>query len=41
MQLVVGRVVRAHGSTGEVAVEVRTDSPDLRFAPGATVDTDR
>ena len=40
MQLVVGRVARAHGVTGEVAVEVRTDSPDLRFAPGTSVDTD-
>ena len=40
MQLVVGRVARAHGVGGEVAVDVRTDSPDLRFAPGTTVDTD-
>jgi 16S rRNA processing protein RimM len=34
MDLVVGRVVRAHGVTGEVVVEVRTDDPDKRFAPG-------
>ena len=34
MDLVVGRVVKAHGVTGEVAVEVRTDDPDTRFAPG-------
>ena len=40
MQLVVGRVVRAHGIAGEVAVEVRTDSPDVRFADGTAVDTD-
>ena len=40
MQLVVGRIGRAHGIGGEVSVEVRTDSPDLRFAVGATVDTD-
>jgi 16S rRNA processing protein RimM len=40
VQLVVGRVARAHGVSGEVSVEVRTDSPDLRFAPGTTVDTD-
>jgi 16S rRNA processing protein RimM len=40
MQLVVGRIARAHGIGGEVAVDVRTDSPDLRFAPGAKVDTD-
>jgi 16S rRNA processing protein RimM len=35
MDLVVGRVVKAHGVTGEVVVEVRTDDPDNRFAPGA------
>ncbi len=34
MDLVVGRVVKAHGVTGEVTVEVRTDDPDSRFAPG-------
>lgn len=34
MELVVGRVVKAHGITGEVVVEVRTDDPDTRFAPG-------
>jgi 16S rRNA processing protein RimM len=34
MDLVVGRVVKAHGVTGEIVVEVRTDDPDLRFAPG-------
>ena len=33
MDLVVGRVVRAHGITGELVVEVRTDDPDTRFAP--------
>jgi 16S rRNA processing protein RimM len=37
MDLVVGRVVRAHGVTGEVVVEVRTDDPDARFAPGITL----
>lgn len=37
MDLVVGRVVRAHGVTGEVVVDVRTDDPDLRFAPGSTL----
>ena len=34
MDLVVGRVGKAHGITGEVVVEVRTDDPDSRFAPG-------
>jgi len=40
VQLVVGRVARAHGIGGEVAVEVRTDSPELRFAPGSVLETD-
>jgi 16S rRNA processing protein RimM len=40
VQLVVGRIARAHGITGEVAVDVRTDSPELRFAVGARVETD-
>ena len=40
MQLVVGRIARAHGIGGEVAVEVRTDSPDLRFAEGVVLETD-
>src|SRR5882762_6420042 len=35
--VVVGRVAKAHGITGELAIEVRTDEPDLRFAPDATV----
>jgi len=34
MDLVVGRVAKAHGVTGEVVVDVRTDDPDSRFAPG-------
>ncbi|MGH3416686.1 MAG: ribosome maturation factor RimM [Actinocrinis sp.] len=40
MRLVVGRIGRAHGLRGEVTVEVRTDDPDLRFAAGATLETD-
>ncbi|GAA0409572.1 ribosome maturation factor RimM [Microbispora corallina] len=40
MQLVVGRIGRPHGVRGEVTVEVRTDEPDRRFAPGATLATD-
>lgn len=35
MELTIGRVVKAHGITGEVVVDVRTDDPELRFAPGA------
>jgi 16S rRNA processing protein RimM len=37
MDLVVGRVVKAHGVTGEVAVDVRTDDPEGRFAPGVVL----
>jgi 16S rRNA processing protein RimM len=37
MELTVGRVVKAHGVTGEVVVEVRTDDPEIRFAPGAAL----
>lgn len=37
MDLVVGRVVKAHGISGEVVVEVRTDDPDARFAPGVAL----
>lgn len=33
----VGRVVKPHGLKGEVAVDLLTDRPDVRFAPGATV----
>ena len=33
MELVVGRVVKAHGITGELVVDVRTDDPQERFAP--------
>ena len=40
LDVVVGRVGRAHGIRGEVAVELRTDEPELRFAPGATLHTD-
>jgi 16S rRNA processing protein RimM len=40
MQLVVGRIAKAHGITGEVSVDVRTDDPDHRYAPGASLDTE-
>ncbi|WP_405869097.1 MULTISPECIES: ribosome maturation factor RimM [unclassified Streptomyces] len=40
MQLVVARIGRAHGIKGEVTVEVRTDEPELRLAPGAVLQTD-
>jgi 16S rRNA processing protein RimM len=38
--LVVGRVGRPQGIKGEVTVEVRTDSPEERFAPGSVLLTE-
>jgi 16S rRNA processing protein RimM len=38
--VVIGRIGRPHGVRGEVTIEVRTDDPDLRFAPGAVLLTD-
>ncbi|MEA4944297.1 MAG: ribosome maturation factor RimM [Propionicimonas sp.] len=35
MDVLVGRVGRAHGLRGEVTVQTTTDSPELRFAPGS------
>jgi 16S rRNA processing protein RimM len=40
MQVVIGRIGRPHGIRGEVTVEVRTDSPDDRYAPGAVLLTE-
>jgi 16S rRNA processing protein RimM len=40
MQLVVGRIAKAHGIAGEVSVDVRTDDPDHRYALGASLETD-
>ncbi|MET8083131.1 ribosome maturation factor RimM [Micromonospora sp. NPDC005197] len=40
MQLVVGRIGKPHGVRGEVTVEVRTDEPEARFAPGAVLRTE-
>jgi 16S rRNA processing protein RimM len=37
MRVVVGRIGRAQGIGGEVTVEVRTDSPEERFSPGAVL----
>ena len=37
MRVVVGRIGRAHGIRGEVAIDVRTDEPDRRFAPESTL----
>jgi 16S rRNA processing protein RimM len=38
--VVVGRIGRPHGVRGLATVEVRTDDPDLRFAPGEVLLTD-
>jgi 16S rRNA processing protein RimM len=37
MELSVGRVVKAHGISGELVVEIRTDDPAVRFASGSTL----
>ena len=34
----VGRLVKAHGLKGAFKLELYTDSPDVRFAPGAVLD---
>lgn len=41
MQVVIGRIGKAHGIRGEVTVEVRTDDPEGRFAAEAVLTTDR
>jgi 16S rRNA processing protein RimM len=38
--VVVGRLGRPHGVRGLATVEVRTDDPDARFAPGSVLLTD-
>ena len=38
--VVVGRIGRPHGVRGLATIEVRTDDPDLRFAPGQVLITD-
>ncbi len=40
MHLVVGRIVRPHGVRGELAVDVRTDDPELRLAVGTVLATE-
>ncbi len=39
MLLIVGRIGKPHGIRGEVTVEVRTDEPETRFAPGVVLRT--
>jgi 16S rRNA processing protein RimM len=40
VEVVVARIGRPHGIKGEVSVEVRTDDPDGRLAPGTLLRTD-
>jgi len=40
LRLVVGRIGKAQGLKGEVTIELRTDDPELRFAPGTVLDTE-
>ncbi len=40
MQLTVARVARAHGLKGEVALDVRTDTPEERFVVGSVLVTE-
>lgn len=37
MELVIGRIAKAHGVTGELVVDVRTDDPEDRFAVGSVL----
>lgn len=40
VDVLVGTIGRAHGLRGEVTVHVRTDEPERRFAPGASLVVD-
>ena len=40
VEYVVARIGRPHGVRGEVTLELRTDAPGERFAPGAVLRTD-
>ena len=37
IEVVIGRVGKPHGIRGEVTLDVRTDEPERRFAPGTTL----
>ena len=37
IEVLVGRIGKPHGLRGEVTLDVRTDEPDRRFAPGAVL----
>jgi 16S rRNA processing protein RimM len=40
IEVIVGRIGRPQGIKGEVSVEVRTDDPDRRLAPGTVLRTE-
>lgn len=40
LEVVVGIVGRAHGLRGDVAVDLRTDEPEVRFSPGSVLGTE-
>lgn len=37
VEVIVGRIGRAHGIRGELTIEPRTDEPERRFRPGVTL----
>ena len=41
IEVVVGRIGKPHGLRGDVTIDVRTDEPELRFAPGATLQAEQ
>jgi 16S rRNA processing protein RimM len=41
VELLVGKVGRAHGLRGDLMIDVRTDEPERRFAAGTVFDTRR
>ena len=41
VELLVGKIGRAHGIRGDLTIDVRTDEPERRFAPGTVFETRR
>ncbi|MDT9593881.1 ribosome maturation factor RimM [Nocardioides zeae] len=39
-EVLVGRIGKPHGLRGDVTIDVRTDEPELRFAPGSRLRTE-
>jgi len=40
IDVLVGRIGKAHGLRGDVTINVHTDEPERRFAPGAVLDAE-